>query len=288
MSASLLSVQDVGISFGGNVALDSVSIHIDAGEFVGLIGPNGSGKSTLVNVISGFYRPGSGSVQFDGADVTGMAPRRLRARGVVRTFQNLRIFDDLTVLENVLVGNHLEFNRHPTLSFAAHVLGLPAAARQERKARDIGLETLDVVGLADVAELRGGSLSYGQKKRLELARALMGETRLLLLDEPTAGLSATEADDMIHLFSEQVRSRGLAVALIEHRLDWIMGLSDRVYVLDAGRVIADGTPAEVRSSPEVIAAYIGSDSSADELVAIDAVEVTDEARKEDHVDADDR
>ena len=280
MTGPLLRVDDVALSFGGNAALAGVSMHVAPGEFVGLIGPNGSGKSTLVNVISGFYRPQSGTVTFDGDDVTGHAPRRLRSRGIVRTFQNLRIFENLTVLENVLVGDHLSFTRFQTLSFGAAILGLPGARRRERQAREASMAALDLVGLAAVAGVQAGSLSYGQKKRLELARALVADTRLLLLDEPTAGLAPEEADDMIHLFSSQVESNGLAVVLIEHRLDWIMGLSDRVYVLDAGKVIADGTPDDVRSSPEVIAAYIGSDAEGQELAVVDAVEATDEARKE--------
>ncbi|HVY16371.1 MAG TPA: ABC transporter ATP-binding protein [Rhodopila sp.] len=246
----MLAVSDIRLSFRGVRALDGVSLTIGAGETLGIIGPNGSGKSTLFNVISGIYRPDSGSVAFQGRTITGADPRAIVAAGLARTYQNKRLFGSLTVLENVLVPAM----RTQPGSFLSDIAG-------SRSGRDAGeakaREALAFVGLDDLADTEAASLAYGQQNRLELARALACDPALLLLDEPAAGLSPSERSDMRGLI-ERIRDRGVAIALVEHDMRVVMQLSSRLVVLDHGVVIAGGTPAEVTENPEVVAAYFGT------------------------------
>jgi branched-chain amino acid transport system ATP-binding protein len=233
----MLSVQDARLSFRGVKALDGVSLAIEAGETVGIIGPNGSGKSTLFNVISGIYRPDSGTVSFRERGITGVDPRAIVASGLARTYQNKRLFGSLTVLENVLVPSM----RTQSGSWVSDILGMRTGLEAgEAKA----LEALEFVGLSDLAGVQAGSLAYGQQNRLEL-------------DEPAAGLSPSERVEMQGLI-ERIRGRGIAIALVEHDMRVVMQLCSRLVVLDHGTVIATGTPAEVTENPEVIAAYFGT------------------------------
>jgi branched-chain amino acid transport system ATP-binding protein len=249
---SLLTLERVTQRFGGLVALDGVSLKVAAGGVTAIIGPNGAGKTTLFNVISGFRRPSEGRVTFDGNDITGVAPEAVARRGLVRTFQLVQLFETLTVLENVKVGRHL----HTSGGLMTALMPLRARAVEaqvERVARDL----LDFVALPGQAETLAGALPYGQKRLLEIARALAAEPKLLLLDEPAAGLNRGETTRLAGLISA-ITARGVTVLLIEHDMNFVMNVADRVAVLDFGRLIAEGAPAEVQKSKDVIAAYLGT------------------------------
>jgi branched-chain amino acid transport system ATP-binding protein len=250
---SLLSVEGLGIAFGGLRAVDDVSFSVNPGEIVSVIGPNGAGKTTLFNMISGVYMPKSGKVRLNGEEVTGFAPHLLARRGMSRTFQNLQIFQNMTVLENAIAGFHLREKG----SVFADLLGLPASRRRSRDAQAGARELLARVGLANAAELEAGNLSYGALKRLEIARALALDTKLLLLDEPAAGCNAVETEEIDHLIAE-VAASGVAILLVEHDMKMVMRISNHIVVLDHGVKIAEGDPAGVARNPDVIAAYLGT------------------------------
>lgn len=250
---SLLSVEGLGIAFGGLRAVDDVSFSVNPGEIVSVIGPNGAGKTTLFNMISGVYMPKSGKVKLSGEEVTGFSPHLLARRGMSRTFQNLQIFQNMTVLENAIAGFHLREKG----SVFADLLGLPASRRRSREAQAGARELLARVGLANAAELEAGNLSYGALKRLEIARALALDTKVLLLDEPAAGCNAVETEEIDHLIAE-VAASGVAILLVEHDMKMVMRISNHIVVLDHGVKIAEGDPAAVARNPDVVAAYLGT------------------------------
>ena len=248
----MLVAERLSVAFGGVRAIDDVSLAVAPGLVFSIIGPNGAGKTTLFNVISGLYRPERGRVRLAGEDVTALAPEGLARRGLSRTFQNLQIFFRMSVIENVMVGRH----RHETTGMFADLFHLPAVRRQNRMTREAAAAALERVGLAAAAERPAGSLSFGDLKRLELARALASEPKLLLLDEPAAGCNAVETEGIATVI-RRLRRDGITVVLVEHDMRLVMNVSDRIHVLANGRTLAEGAADEVRTNPAVIAAYLG-------------------------------
>jgi branched-chain amino acid transport system ATP-binding protein len=250
---SLLGVEGLAVHFGGIAAIDGLSFDVPEGRISSIIGPNGAGKTTLFNLISGINRPDHGRIRFAGRDVTGLEPHRLARLGLSRTFQNLQVFFRLTALENVMVGRHL----HEPRGLLAHALRLPSVRRANRDCADKARNLLEFVGLGQDAERVAGGLPFGALKRLEIARALASEPKLLLLDEPAAGCNAVETGEIDRLI-QQVAGQGVTVALVEHDMKLVMKVSDRILVLDRGRKLAEGSAADVRANPDVIRAYLGS------------------------------
>jgi branched-chain amino acid transport system ATP-binding protein len=254
MSGAALKVEALTIRFGGLVALNRVSLSVAPGSIHAVIGPNGAGKTTLLNLVTGIYRPTEGRVFLDDVELTGAPPHRVAAQGVARTFQNTELFVEMSARDNVLAGLH----RHLTYALAGAVLNLPGYRRVEEKARHEANTLLELVGLATEAETLAGDLALGQQRRLELARALAVGPRLLMLDEPAAGLRAAEVDDLTAVLRRLRDDLGLTLVLIDHVMRVVMRLSDRITVLNHGRWLAEGTAEEIRRTPEVIEAYLGT------------------------------
>jgi ABC-type branched-subunit amino acid transport system ATPase component len=247
-----LAVRRLGRRFGGLVAVDDVNLDVQSGVVHGLIGPNGAGKTTLLNLIAGAIRPTSGSILFEGSDITAWSSAKRGVAGIARTFQNLRLFTEMTVLENVMLGLH---GRSHAGVFAA-LLRTPGQLAEERRIRETALETLDFVRIAHLADIPASSLAYGHRRLVEIARAMAGSPSLLLLDEPAAGLTRGEGRELIGLIS-RIRDRGLTLILVEHQMDVVLNSCQHITVLHHGRKLAEGSSAEIQRHPEVIDAYFG-------------------------------
>ena len=253
MSQALLEVSGLTMRFGGLLAVNNVALRIDKGQVVSIIGPNGAGKTTVFNCLTGFYQPTSGSVRFQGEEVSGLPGFRIARKGMVRTFQHVRLFKEMTAVENLLVAQHMHLNTN----FLAGLLKTPGFRRSEREAMQLAAYWLEQVDLLDVANRPAGTLAYGQQRRLEIARCMMTKPSLLMLDEPAAGLNPRETDELEHLIAELRTQHNITVLLIEHDMKPVMSISDHIFVINQGRPLADGTPEQVRNHPEVIKAYLG-------------------------------
>lgn len=249
----VLSVQNLVIRFGGLCAIDNVSVHVDEGDFVGLIGPNGAGKTTFFNSITGNLVPTSGHIAFLGKSLIKKDPAKISHMGISRTFQNIRIFPKMSVLENVSIPLHSQ----PTYSVFSAILGLPSAKKEDARIRAEAMEYLHCLGIEAYKDYQASTLPYGLQRRLEIARALAAHPKLLLLDEPAAGMNNDECVELVALLKDIQSRFHLTVVLIEHHIDVVLNLCNRIYVLNLGKLLAEGSPQEIQSNPDVIRAYLG-------------------------------
>ncbi|AGO53213.1 hypothetical protein ALQ63_02291 [Serratia plymuthica] len=252
-SQPLLKVEGLSMRFGGLLAVNNVALELNEGEIVSLIGPNGAGKTTVFNCLTGFYRPTGGTIKLRDRHLEGLPGQTIARMGVVRTFQHVRLFREMTVIENLLVAQH----QHLKSGVFAGLLKTPAFRRAEADALERASVWLQRVGLLEMANRSAGNLAYGQQRRLEIARCMVTRPELLMLDEPAAGLNPKETDELDHLIVELRNQHKVSVLLIEHDMKLVMGISDRIYVVNQGTPLAQGTPAEIRNNPDVIRAYLG-------------------------------
>lgn len=250
---SLLKTTNLGISFGGLRAVDDVNIEIKEGELIGLIGPNGAGKTTIFNLLTGVYKPTDGDISINGTSTNKKTTPQIVELGVARTFQNIRLFKNLSVLDNV----KLALNNSMSYSTLSAILRLPKYWREERIATDTALDLLDIFDMAEMANIIAGNLSYGQQRKLEIARALATSPKLLLLDEPAAGMNPNETKELMNTIRFIRDKFKISILLIEHDMDLVMGICERLYVLNFGKIIASGLPEEIQNNKEVITAYLG-------------------------------
>ena len=250
---AMLEVTSLGISFGGLRAVDELSMKIEKGGLVGLIGPNGAGKTTVFNMLTGVYRPTDGGIRLDGQNLVGKKPHEICKLGVARTFQNIRLFSNLTVLDNVKTGLHNEI----TYSLAESLFHIGSYRKKERQMDERAMELLGVFGLESMADYKAANLPYGKQRKLEIARALATDPKLLLLDEPAAGMNPNETGELMETIELVRKKFGVTVLLIEHDMKLVSGICEYLYVLNFGRLLAEGTPSEVLQNPEVVTAYLG-------------------------------
>ena len=254
----VLDVRNLGIDFGGLTAVDSFNITIGPTEICGLIGPNGAGKTTIFNLLTSVYQPTRGSILINGIDTKGMTTHKVNKLGIARTFQNIRLFSDMTALDNVKVGMHNEIK----CSFLSSLLHLPGYHKAEKRANEKAMELLDFMGLADVADQKAGSLPYGVQRRLEIVRALASNPSIILLDEPAAGMNPSETTELMHQIRRIRDTFHIAIFLIEHDMNLVMNVCETIAVVNYGRIIAKGTPDEIRKNPADIEAYLGREEDA--------------------------
>ncbi len=255
LTSAFLEAKSLTRTFGGLIAVNNVSFTVDKHEIFGLIGPNGAGKTTLFNLMTGLIQTSSGEMLYQGERISQLRPYQIATKGIARTFQNIRLFGDLSALENVIIARHV----HTKSGLMTGILGLKPAPSEERKSRQKALELLDLVGLSDRKSEKAKNFSYGDQRRLEIARALALEPQVLLLDEPAAGMNPNEKHQLSEFIREVRQVFNLTVILIEHHVPLVMGLCDRIAVLDFGQLIALGNPSQVRNDPAVIEAYLGDE-----------------------------
>ena len=253
MSRPILEVSGLTMRFGGLLAVNNVALSVQPKKVVSMIGPNGAGKTTVFNCLTGFYQPTGGEILLDGEPVQKLPGHKIARKGVVRTFQNVRLFKEMTAVENLLVAQH----RHLNTNFLAGLLKTPGFRRSEKEAMEYAAHWLDVVNLTEVANRPAGTLAYGQQRRLEIARCMMTRPRILMLDEPAAGLNPRETEDLKQLIGMLRNDHDVTVLLIEHDMHLVMSISDHIYVINQGTPLVDGTPEEIRNNPDVIKAYLG-------------------------------
>ena len=249
----VLDVRNLGIDFGGLTAVDGFNMTIGPTEISGLIGPNGAGKTTIFNLLTSVYQPTRGSILLKGIDTKGMNTAKVNKMGIARTFQNIRLFNDMTALDNVKVGMHNEIK----CSFISSLLHLPSFYKSEKKANEKAMELLDFMGLADIADQKAGSLPYGVQRRLEICRALASNPAIILLDEPAAGMNPSETAELMHQIRRIRDTFQIAIFLIEHDMNLVMNVCEGIVVVNYGKIIAKGTPEEIKNNPAVIEAYLG-------------------------------